>query len=1032
MTTTLSTSDLQTTALRTPRLIGLERFLNDLQTFTRQGDLTKPRVIFITTDAERFPRGGFGKTRRLESALIPENAARVFGAEAAVARELVDLYHVANHTALGLADAFRTALGLSDAFKDFDQKYRDYLQTRRSHKAERLADKREAALQAFVSDIAQLSSKQPVLLALDTAERLTYLQLGFSGRAGHAWEWLVESLDRWGNVVLLIAGRPAAGFLINKLEQKLGDNVKRMVIEPFSEQESLEYFGAAIEMLRSVGRDTDAVRVEGLEAEHRQVAHVLSGGVPILLSLIVDVMATEGLVPRALRRKYSDVARLMPDELASAREDLKGELIDRLTREPGGRPSQNTILALGRAPRGVDAELLSKLIGVSARDAEERLRRVRALSFVKSREGDPRVFLHDEMYDMLEERIYRQPDDREDARKALKTLLRYYREKLGVWRREMDALFAPAETEARADRIDENRLRELEARRARLQTDRLFYQLHEDPNRGFKLYYRFSREAILSSDSNLDAELEAELSTFVESPPKSQRKYASPEYREQLEGMLSIRPLPKAWAEKRYADGLAIAAGFRADPAMRERLARDDNTRWVVAAYEASCHAYIGRRENLQQALAITAAAIREAEDLLARTSRGASTDYSEWDLPIWRTCAVLALLYATRAYALRVHGQLNEAIENHLKAASLWSEVNLKVELARSLNDMGFAQALTGDLESALANVREGLRLRRELGYRAPVALSYNTLALVRLRANAFQEAQQLSKIALALSRLLEYKAGEGNALNALAEELRRYAMSDDTLDIERKIDLLRQARDYAEEALEIFKGSGEISRQVESLIEIGCAYREWARLRFENPSALDRLDRLTGASDANLKEAATLAEENDILYRALDAQVNRVWLGYFTDRDDIFEDGRREAERLIEQRLKDYLIVPEAGQPAIARDQAQPNLWEQIGKLHVAYGHRTFHLAQTNNAGLHEATKYYLLGLEYSALFSAQAGGYQRARDQIADRVRKLPASRRRELVRLVEELEKDLRLPGHSKLRELLQRRALWVSS
>jgi len=47
--------------------------------------------------------------------------------------------------------------------------------------------------------------------------------------------------------------------------------------------------------------------------------------------------------------------------------------------------------------------------------------------------------------------------------------------------------------------------------------------------------------------------------------------------------------------------------------------------------------------------------------------------------------------------------------------------------------------------------------------------------------------------------------------------------------LHADERIELLRRARDYAREANSLFAELGESPRQVEALIEIGCACRDW-----------------------------------------------------------------------------------------------------------------------------------------------------------------------------------------------------------
>lgn len=1025
-----STVAFSTQALRTTNVIGLDKLLGKLRTRLAAGDASKPRVVFVTTDAIRHPRGGFGKTRLLEHIASPEHHNQLAGmldSRILVANQLVDLFHHRNHTALGFALALRQSIDSRDLFREFDKAYESYTRLRRSHKAERLAEAREKTLSAFVENARQISEDQPVVFLVDTAERLRYFKPDLPGQVNHAWAWLTGTLANWGNVILIIAGRPSATELIGQLDSSLGEKHNQLTIEPFDEAQSLAYFDAVTDTLTKANRQTAARNVNQLEPRHRSVAHVLSGGVPILLSLIIDTMSQGGDIPKQLRRKLSDLQVLNKSDMEAVQQAFRGELIDRLTANPDGLPSESLLLTMGRLPHGADAGLVSKLLKISKREATERLEKFKTLSFVKSREGDESIYLHDEMYDMLAERIYAQPDDRADRLAAERLILAYYDERLEAWSDAMNTLFAPAESDAKFADISEKELQRLEQERTRLQTAKLYYQVCADRERGFRLYYRQLREAILSSDTTLDSELESEVASFIENPPRWLQGQIASEFKEQVEGTLAIRELPRAWAEKRYIDGLLIVSEYRRDPKMQRRLKSNPNTRWVVDTYEALCHAYLGTNNDLAQAREIAQRVITEVE---AHQRTNVTTSQT---IQQWRTKAVLAFAYSTLGHTYYLLGQANEANERLRKAAYLWRDVILKIELARTLNDLGYAQSLSGDHADAIANVQEGLQLRRELGYRAPVALSYNTLALIHMRTGAFEEAQRLSEIALKISLLLDYKTGQGYALTALAEELRRSArsMGSGEKNAEQQVNLLRRSREYAQDALQIFTESQESPRQVDAWIESGCALRDWAQLRKRLPYVAEPWNRLARESNHALQQASELAQNGRIWHRALDAELNRTWLGYYTDQIDIIDDSRDRARRLIDQHLSEYLIDRRTGKPTIDSKQAEHGNWGQIGKYYVALGHREFDAAKSSAGDWSLTAEYYLLGLQYNVFADSQAFGNQNARQQIIDRIRTLSPQQRLAFAVATQHAEEEWSIEiRNSQLRDLLLKRALWA--
>jgi hypothetical protein len=1008
-----------TGAYATPELVGREDLRAQIESVLRD-PAPEPRMVFLVGP------GGIGKTRLLNVAL--QTAHAIPGLRAASG--VIDLYHVPTHTSSGLADALYGALTPpSGPFRRYEQERRALERMRLSGEVTGVAEQRERTLDVFASDFKALAARQRIVLALDTAERLVY-GLGHMAapiaQIAESWNWLVESLPEWRNVVLLIAGRAEAGPLYIGLPDTLAGGVISIRPAPFTEAESLAYFEAVAKATRAEDNEEISTRVHGLTGDMRRLAHLYAGGRPILLALLVDALSVGGIerLPRVLQLSARAAADMSEDQLNEVQASLEEQLIARL-REVSRLG--DTILALGRVPKGADKELLARLLGISSSEADARLAQVRRLSFVKIRPSDEQVFLHDEMYALLRRQVYDKPNDAPEAEKAAAAILSYYQAQLERCRRDMDTLYAPVEVEGK-DRLDLGRLGELHIRRQTLLAEVVYYRLRQDAVRGFQRFYRYTREAALSGDTALDVQLQAEMLSFL-----AERE--AKEYQETIDGLdrnlalwvLALRPVVRAFSGQQYKLVLEEAERVRRAGA-KILKAGMPTSEAILSTWEAYALTYLGDPQSLGRAREKLDTAITSMEQLLAPAEGTSAAS----EVKLWRARAVLAFAYRVRAYLQRVRGFMQGAAEDFRRAAALWRQVNLQVELAQTLNDLGFAMAELGHWADARTLVEDALELRRQLGPRSPVGLSLNTLALIDLREGAYTTAIQRSESALALFRVLENRRGIGLALIGLAEAQRRYSGTSLVPTAEERVALLREARDHAGEALIIFEQLDERLRCVEALIEQGCACRDWAEVRYTNPSPRDNLDRLVAEGEAALRQAAELAGE-EILYRRVDALVNLAWLGFFSGRQDLLESAAAEAEDAIPAA---YHINKQTGLPDVPLEQAQVLLWPQLGKLHTLYGHRAFdrYIGGERSAGvkqreedLLEAADYYLWSLQYSVLYSEDYRDMRRTKDEIYRRLKELNFEQLRAVADRMRLVEAQNHL-GESEMQRFLRHRAL----
>lgn len=966
-------------------------------------------VLFLTGE------GGIGKTRLLQR-IIELAKARP---DLRAAESIVDFYHVPTHSEYGLADIlYRVLTPPNTPFAQYEREKRALERMRLSGEVSNVGEQRARTLQAFSDSLNKLAQSKRIVLALDTAERLVY-SAGQEAIApalfAECWGWLLASLSQWENVTLVIAGRDSALPLLRPLIDAIGNDCVTVIpVESFSEAESTAYFD---EVERAAARRQArefVQRVRSLDPDTRLLAHRLARGRPIMLALLVDYLTMgTGPLPVILRELEQGQQPLDQSQaLARLRTLLIARLLD-------VRPLGDVISALGRTPKGCDHVLLASLLDISEPEAKRRLDDARRLSIVKVRPTDERVFLHDEMYAMLRDELFAHPADAPAAQHASQTILDYYREQIKHNREELDRLYAPVEVEG-GDRLDLSRLSETHTALQTLWTELVFYELRSDAVAGFKRYYRLIREASLNGDTQWDAQLQAELQTFLAERGVTPAAESVDDLPLRLvRSALMPRPMVRAFANGRFAQALAEGERLRREMADVIALAPIVNE-GILSDWEAAALIYLGGEDKLQRARGKLSAAIDSIRSLLP----GDMKDGEAEDIETWRARAVLAFAYRVRGYLHWATGGLQAAVADYRHAAALWRRVNLRIEMATTLKDMGFALSEMGDSVTGRNLVKDALALQRALGLRAAMGLSMNTLALIEIREGAYESGISFSEKALALFRALSDQRGAGLALIALAEAKRRLSGTEKVPAPEDKIERLRAARDHAQEASQIFEVLQEKLRQVEALIEWGCACRDWVYVRKQAPSFRDDVERLIKEAEEKLTNAAALATDS-LIYKKADALVNLAWLGFYADRDDLLNEAVNQAMAVIPEAYRTLPSPMTSGSP-----QLQIFLWPQLGKLHTLLGHQAFqHLAREQDKRkqyLEEATRHYARGLEYDILYSRDHRGLRQVKTQVYENFKHLNSQELAEVHQVVRKFEEEL--GQESEMHRLLEGYAL----
>jgi tetratricopeptide (TPR) repeat protein len=975
----------------TPELINREEILGQIH----QAILGRPApyVFYITAP------GGMGKTFLLRKVLRrcreggewAEPGLRLLAGE-----DVVDLYHFQTHSMEGLARAIRAVLRPGPGYfaryewqlKRFERDKYDL-----AGMLSELSKLRDDVAKAFLEDLNRLAESYRVILALDTAEKLLYetdkvqkaLGLKEPGIAIHRW-LLEDLLPNLQNVIVLIAGRPRPERLREDLREALKGRLVEYELGRFEKEGASAYFDAVARAARDSGQAKVADFIEGIAPDTREVIWLYTAGRPILLSLMIDYLVVADRLLPEVKDPVAEARRKTEDELKAVQSEIEADLV-RLLQETGRRADE-VIRSLAWAPKGMDAALLARVADISEGEAESALAELRGLSFVKVPPADKRVFLHDEMYTLLQRHVLAHlPEVRKE--RVYSAILAYYKEQIKQARAEVERLQRPGYQEADWERepvpvgrpkppADPTALAEATARLYTLMAEEVYYHSRKDPADGYQTYCRYAGEAFWASTESetLDMQLRSEMLDYLEER-KGEEQFNGLS-RSDLEIDAALRWIDRCLIRAQYGKAVEVADRLRRE--LAELLAKGGPlTRPQLDIFEG-------------EALACQGAEFGRAERLLRSAIESFQNFQPENDFQSWHRDTLLARAFSALGYLYRVTGRFPAAIAEYRRALPLWRVLKMEAQQATTLNNLAWAYAQVGDFQHALRHCRDALELRQELGPRAPVAFSLNTMGLVQIYADQPDRARVNCERALGIFRDLEQPRGVGMACAALSEALRR--MSTGTPELytpEESADLLRRAREHASEAVDIFTNTiREHPRLIQALIELGCVYRDWANIRNKNEGPDPDRSALASKGEEALRRAIReAAEEEELLYLVVNAQVNLAWLYHYVDDD---EKAHHELKEAIDRTPREYYIEQGRGLPK--RDLPTAYFWVQLGKAHLLYGQIAMRKFQDSKdlEHLREAARHYTLSLAYDQFYAPDFRDMRRGTERIYNNLKGL----------------------------------------
>lgn len=965
-------------------------YTSKIEMVGRKPELDKLGALLYARKARHFvyywAHGGLGKTRLLEELLaLVRDAGPGYHASG-----IIDLYHTDTHSN---SDVERAIVdGLAPEGRWFVAYHRDrqqYLKLRELGADSQLLEQRRAQLSdLFVNEFNQMADEaHKIILTFDTIELLQYESSLVEEKAGldtvdtRLKPWLLNVLPKLRNVLVVFAGRPkktAPGEqtdpqarLENDLLDAFGDELSTVELQPLNREETAEFIH------KLPGGDVV------LPQKYRAIAHKLTGGRAIFLHLLTDLLRSLAEDPKYiydLLDGWQGLSNAAEDDpaLATARRALQETILKSVFNSDHEWGQYLGLIAL--MPKGVDRSILVETTGLRPDEADKLLAWLRPLSFVKEYNppvpegpgpGAPyetaqlhlyRTFLHDEMYALLTMPDVMQSLRMNERRVAKDIVLAYYTPRI---QQLEDQLGRPLPPE---DRIP------LRERLQKLQVERLYYLLAQDPRTGYAEYRALSMEANRERQVGFAMRLLDEFLRFYNNPDRRKQFADAGIDHERVTRENALLWLERFhwWAQYRRA--VEFAEKILADRAAFHIEPLDTAIMGNVVALWARARAILYGYEP---------ATVEQSQAMLAQV-RAAAADGEDVGL-------AHARLATSIGYHLDLGGDLAQASEYYLEAQSAFRELDCCWdELAMLLNNQAWLYASQGDMILARPLAREALALNERYRQLYSTGLTLSTLATIENTDGYWREAEQCAVEAREIFDELEDAHGLVLALLGMAQAKRKRAKYE--IQKGRKLEdarqLLEAACGHLESAIDRATQAGLRGDIPQLLSKLGKVYRELGRVitELENAKAGSISYR---QSEATFKDALALPELG-LLERAgmlVDyAEMLFVW-GNVDAAKAVLQQFKTEWSALHKQPPLDGPFDPNC----ISMQFRRP-----LGKFERLQGQIA--LAEARQE---EALGHFAHAFACFQLFSPTAKEKGNMVELLVDELRPLPVSRKRELV-------------------------------
>lgn len=954
-------------ATRIP-LIGRRPLLQDAERRIRQGG---PHLIYIEG------KGGIGKTAVLEAILERSREGGEGGPPAPhVAREVIDLYHVDVHTPEGLINHIMQVMG-PELFRQTQDIVDALRQARSAGNMDLANEKARAMKKAFLEEFTDLSQRGSVL-ALDTAEVLEYERDPFQAELGEevpilsAGEWLVKSFfpSLQGNVLLLLAGRPnGIGHRLEALRQRTPHlQLRHVHLEALSLEESKEYLKTVAQVEGEWGDADAAARLWDFGEKRGDVVHFLTGGRPILLALVADMVAHGWALPSSFGRTLEE---LQEREAETWWPEIERALVVRIQESP--TPISETIRALAWLRKGASSHLLAQVMDLTTPDGEwdtatteAYLRQVAGLTLVKVRPNEGRVFLHDEMYALLEKYVL-QECSREERDRVYTAILHYYDA-------QVDDLQGRVAQSSFLSPLTHARLR-------RAYVENMHYRLRHRPSQGFAMFFWLAEEALTGHDTEMDMLLRSELLRTV----------GLLQERDDLAGLdpieveidTAVRWGARTLFLRNDPDG-SLEVLARVQKRWGKEIENSTLTWAHLQLYLAAAYIERAQEGDWPSARDLLHSVGLKTAALLGSPSTPPTSRALFWwtrdsnDAPAtsvmedrrWRARTLQAAGLNYEGYLDRQQGRYATAVQHYQAATMLQRRLGM-ASLAPTLTALSHTMALMGQFHHARLLAQEAERWARRGGKAYVLALALNARALVEEYDSRGMDALQYADQALQIAEGLRASRLRGLIYLTRARAHRHLFLSGDEGD--RQARALDEALKEANQAVNLLKNTPP--DRVAALIERGCMHREIARVHYLQQRAAEVV-KAARKSQQDLERAAALAGAMDLHDQQALAWTNLGWLLYYTGQVGEAQEAIQKTYRSIPA---DYFFPERGTLPAMAQEkrkhEARLPFWSTLGKVEMLQAYIALDQAQmTSDASeqadrLKEATRHLTLSLAYDA---------------------------------------------------------------
>jgi tetratricopeptide (TPR) repeat protein len=937
--------------------------------------------------------GGIGKTALLETILKQsQRGGRGETLPACrVAREVVDLYHVDVHTTEGLIRQLVQVLG-EWSFEHSQEALATIERARMTGDMDTVSEQSKALSAIFLSEFSTLT-EDGVVLAFDTLEVLEYEQdplqedlpglVDWPGQAEmpvlSAGEWLLRSFfpTLRGNVVILLAGRPDA--LWERLEAVREENpyvvLQHTRLEALSAAETKDYIKAIAQAEGKRGDGDAATRLWAFGEERGEVVHHLTGGRPILLALAADIVGHGWTLPPAFGRT---VEELQERGMEAWQPEVEQSLIVRIQESP--TPIGDTLRAMAWLRKGATPELLARIMDLKTPAGDWDLYRatgyldqVAQLALVKVRPGDRRVFLHDEMYAMLEKHVLQKYSD--EQRDRVYTSIRdHYRGLTRDLERQIEQFFPVAVP--------------IQARLRQAFIEEMHYRLCHSAPLGFAMYFWLAEEALGGRDTEMDMLVRTELLRTL--------------------GILKASETFLGSISREAEVDTAVRWGMRAlflqgDPELALSLFAEVRRRWGketgklglawthVQLYQALAKIRRADGDDWQDAESLLAIVQQKANEILQTPPETPVVMGRRWQARILKS---LALNF--RGYLDRQQGRYLEAVKHYQESAMLQRRLGMS-GLASTLINLSYAMALTGESHHARMLAEEAAGLAQRSGQDYVLALALNACALVELYDDHHRAALRHTDRALEIASALPVFRVRG-LIHLTRAQAQRYLWNSLTeAEQQREPGFFDEMLREANQAANLLRNSPP--DRADALLERGCVYREIARTHYQQGRKEEAAE-FADKSRKDLERVTALAGAIALPGQQASAWVNLGWLGQYIGQAELVEEALRQAYQLLP---KDYTFPARGPSPAMAQPQSKSEAalpyWSTLGKAEMLKAYLALDQACTSLPGngsklgqesaLKAAAGHITLSLAYDELVATQHFHLLRAEEGLHSRI-------------------------------------------